>query len=130
MSNGVLVRDSTCVQGSVISIHLPMVALLGQEMEGRWPWSLVDVLCCAISQHGIELSHGHCQTVRSKAAWAAGHWGSRCCVDMVNGVLLNLTVDPPPPGNSARRLSVGAVLAMIVRLGTEVGAVWSTSINI
>jgi hypothetical protein len=95
MSNGVSVRDSTCAQGSVISIQPPMVALLGQEMEGRWPWSFVDVLCRAISQHSVELSRGHCQAVRSKAAWAADHWGSRCCVDMVNGVLLHLAVDPP-----------------------------------
>jgi len=99
-------------------------------MEGRWPWFRVDVLCCAISHHAVELSLGHCQAVRSKAAWAADHWESRCCADMVNGVLLHLAVDPPPPRNSARRLSVGAALVMVFTLGTEVGAVWPTSIKL
>jgi hypothetical protein len=66
--NGVLVRDSVCVQGLLISTWPPTAALLGQDMEGWWPWSLVSTLCCAVSQHDIKLILKHHQVVRSKVA--------------------------------------------------------------
>ena len=62
-------------------------------MEGGRPWAL-GASGCAVLQHSVELGLGHDQAVRIKAAWAAGYWRDRCCVDVMRGVVPHLAMAP------------------------------------
>jgi hypothetical protein len=125
-SDGVSIGDSSGVQfKTVIPILPPTVALLEYEMEGG-PWSL-GASCCAVLQNGVELRLGHHQAVRSKAAWAAGYWRTGCSSDVVRGVVLHHAGGlcwSRQVRNFARRLFGGMPLALVLTLGTDVGAVW------
>ena len=63
------VRYSAGVECLVVSTR-PPTAVLGHEMEGGQPWSLI-MPGCTVLQHGVELGLGCGQAVRGKTARVA-----------------------------------------------------------
>ena len=81
------------VECSVVSTGPPTAVPVGHEMEGGQPWSL-NASGCTVLQHDIELGLGCGQVIRGKTAWAAGYWWARCCTNVVDGVVPDLSMYP------------------------------------